>query len=107
MTTTTKKHFKSKKGTIINTGERVTLSFDIKSKSTGEPLPCYVRMTTEDGRRISTANFKAAGIRVPSLPTLERWSSDSICKSIFGDTVEPDGWDSNDSPSWLLALGLI
>jgi len=32
---------------------------------------------------------------------------DSVCLSIGGETVEPDGWDSNGAPSWLLALGLI
>jgi hypothetical protein len=108
MTTTTKRSFTSKKGVTILEGEKVSLTFDVKSK-TGEILPWAVRLATADGRKvaISTRSFKAAGIRVPSMRKLESWSSDSVCKSVFGADVEPDGWSYDGSPSWLLALGWI
>jgi hypothetical protein len=107
MKTTTKRSFTSKKGITINAGERVTVSFDVKRKSTGEPFAQYIRMTTSDGRRVVTSKFKGAGIRVPSIKTLEHWVCDSVCDSVFGNQVEPDGWDHEGSPSWLLALGLV
>lgn len=47
------------------------------------------------------------GYRIPSETTLYRWMSDCICKSVTGKTVEPDGYGDDNSPSWLLALGLI
>ena len=43
----------------------------------------------------------------PSMKTLERWHSDSGCKSVDGCWVEPDGECSHGLPSWLLAFGLI
>lgn len=43
----------------------------------------------------------------PRIARLEKDSNDGVCESVFGDRVEPDGWDSEGSPSWLLALGLI
>jgi hypothetical protein len=32
---------------------------------------------------------------------------DSVCTSLTGETVEPDGWDSEGFPSLLLACGLM
>jgi hypothetical protein len=43
----------------------------------------------------------------PSLEEMEEYVADGICPSIAGDSVEPDGWDSHRTPSWLLALKLI
>jgi hypothetical protein len=48
-----------------------------------------------------------SAFHAPSLEELEESASDGTCPSIFGDTVEPDGWDSHGSPSWMLALNLI
>ena len=46
-------------------------------------------------------------IKKPTMRCLEKWSDDSICKSVFGATCEPDGYGSHGEPSWMLALGLI
>jgi hypothetical protein len=43
----------------------------------------------------------------PGMDEIEAAVCDSVCPSIGGETVEPDGWDSSGAPSWLLALGLI
>ncbi len=51
--------------------------------------------------RVSSA-FKA-----PSLKTLEKWSYDGVAKSIGGKRVEPDGYDENGLPSWMLVMGII
>lgn len=46
-------------------------------------------------------------IKIPSMKRLERWSMDSVCESVFGNTCEPDGHGEHGEPSWLLALGMI
>lgn len=46
-------------------------------------------------------------IKNPSLKSLERWTMDSVCKSVFGAQVEPDGYGPLGDPSWLIALGMI
>ena len=103
---TTKRSFiSSKQGVTIAAGEQVTVSFDVKRKSTGEDHPSFFRITTSDKRTIVSRSFKGIGIAVPSVAKLERFGS--IAKSVFGNQVEPDGWDSEGSPSWLLVLGLI
>ena len=49
MITTTKRSFTSKKGITINAGERVTLASTLTEKHR-QPLPIYIRLTTQDGR---------------------------------------------------------
>jgi hypothetical protein len=44
---------------------------------------------------------------LPSLKQLERWSYDSVCETVTGDDVEPDGVGPDGAPSWLRALCLI
>jgi hypothetical protein len=45
--------------------------------------------------------------RPPQPKTLRKWSQDSVCKSLLGHKVEPDGYDHHGAPSWSLVLGLI
>jgi len=47
------------------------------------------------------------GFKIPSPTTLNKWVSDGIAKTMTGKQCEPDGYGSDNSPSWLLALGLI
>jgi hypothetical protein len=102
----TKRDYTSKKGVTIKAGESVTVRFDVKGRLNGEILPSFVSLNTPDGRRISM-RLQSAGIKRPSMQKLEDWSMDSVCKSVFGCEIEPDGWDHYGSPSWLLALGFI
>lgn len=53
------------------------------------------------------AAARALGLKEPSYAELESWVSDSLACSVLGHEVEPDGFDKDGSPSWLLALGLI
>jgi len=46
-------------------------------------------------------------LRQPSVTSLMRWFESGICKSIGGKKVEPDGYDSDGFPSWLLVVGMI
>lgn len=49
----------------------------------------------------------ALGIERPDDAQISAWVTDSVCDSILGAQVEPDGIDPEGSPSWLLAMGLI
>jgi len=86
----------------------------IKLKS-GETLPaglpcsflepstlCIVHAAGRDYKVRASSAFHA-----PSTEELEEAVNDCTCPSVFGETVEPDGWDCHGSPSWLLAFGLI
>jgi hypothetical protein len=44
---------------------------------------------------------------LPSIETLNHWAYDGVCETLTGDTIEPDGTGIDQSPSWLLALGLV
>jgi hypothetical protein len=43
----------------------------------------------------------------PDREELERIILDSMCPSITGHDVEPDGHDPHGAPSWMLVLGLV
>lgn len=45
-------------------------------------------------------------IEMPDMDEMEEYVTDSVCPSVFGTNVEPDGWDEH-SPSWLLAMAVI
>lgn len=89
----------------------------IKLKNGGEvPAGCPVtwrdgKATVHDGEnryRISAVGAaKALGIELPSDEDLGRWVYDSVCESVLGYMIEPDGIDEKGSPSWLLAMKLI
>ena len=49
----------------------------------------------------------AIRVKVPSVATLEKWSSACGCKAIDGCWVEPDGVCEHGYSSWLLQLGYI
>lgn len=99
----------------------VTSTREIKLKS-GEILPvgttgtihwkegvwtqfCFT--TLEREYVFSNTVLPKFGFEIPDIEELGEAVHDGQCESVFGDTVEPDGWDSEGSPSWLLALGMI
>jgi hypothetical protein len=98
-----KKNVRAKNGTEIEAGTTVELEFP------KEHHGMIVRMSAE-GKTVAIRTVrmnKYFGTRLPSMKQLEKWTFDSVCKSVGGKTVEPDGWDCNGTPSWLLAMGLI
>jgi hypothetical protein len=48
-----------------------------------------------------------ACFKMPSIRVLEKYAETGISRSVLGAKVEPDGWDINGSPSWLLVAGVI
>ena len=58
---------------------------------------------TVAGRRVRVSSAFAR----PDQEELEEMANDGICVSVAGHQVEPDGWDYENTPSWLLALGMI
>ena len=93
---TTEKQIRLKSGVILPAGLPVRFYKD-------RPNACTV--ANPDGKAYLVRVKNA--FEVPSINELEDFASDSVCPSIFGHTVEPNGWDHKGSPSWLLALGLI
>jgi hypothetical protein len=93
----TEKQIKMKSGEIVPKGSPVSFL--------GESAPhlCLVQ-----GNRVEPYKVKiTSAFSSPSLESLEEWTNDSICESILGEPVEPDGYDEYGSPSWLLALQMI
>ena len=107
MTKTLTRDIKTKKGIVFAAGEKVTVAFDVKNPLCDVKTSGVYSATTSDGRRFISANFATIGLKMPSLATLERYASEGIAKSVFGARVEPDGWDAQGSPSWLLVAGVI
>lgn len=67
-------------------------------------------ITTPDNRELKVRfviAVKALGIKRPSFSELEDWQSEGGCESVYGNWVEPDGYDEHGSPSWLIILGYI
>jgi hypothetical protein len=92
---------------FISQGTLCKVEFSIKKK-TGGFYTNYVKVEAPDGTSLTTANWvREFGFKEPSTKTMEKWMASGMAKSVFGHTVEPDGWDSDGSPSWLLVLGMI
>ncbi len=53
------------------------------------------------------AKYCTGFTKEPSLATLEKWNEAGYCLTVTGRKTEPDGYGSDGSPSWLLALGVI
>lgn len=92
---------KTQKEIKLKTGETLPKGLPV-SFIMGEPSLVTVQGATREYRVRTTSAFKS-----PSLASLERYMDDGICESVFGERIEPDGWDSHGSPSWFLALGMI
>lgn len=97
MNAKTEKEIKTKSGEILPKGSPVSFI--------GEDAPnlCLVK-----GNRLEPYRVRiTSAFHAPSMEELEEYASDSVCQSILGENVEPDGYDEHGSPSWLLALQMI
>ena len=92
----TEKAIAMKDGTTIAKGAPVQFIQD-------KPWLCYVQGARHEAYRVRVKN----AFTPPSLEELEEAASDGVCPTVADNTAEPDGWDSDGSPSWLLALGMI
>jgi hypothetical protein len=93
-----------KSGRIIPVGTVAMIEF--KTISINGHDRDFMEVTLADGLVYKTTNYTRF-FKAPSIKTLEKWSMDSIAKSVTGGTCEPDGHSSDNAPSWLLALGMI
>jgi len=62
------------------------------------------------GKFAKVATLPPWALKVKSLPSMAKlsaWAGDSVCETVTGDDVEPDGIGPDGAPSWLLALGMI
>jgi hypothetical protein len=100
-----KKEIKMKDGTVLPEGKRFQIRWEeIELRH----RPRVKASGAEYEYKISNKTaIKMLGKKEPSASSLSRWDGNGICKSILGETVEPDGTDSYGSPSWLIHMNLI
>ncbi len=92
----TEKQIRLKTGDVLPAGLPVTF---IEENNTS----CLVQ-----GDRLEPYMVRiTSAFHMPSMEELEEAANDGVCPSILGETVEPDGRDEHNAPSWLLALGMI
>jgi len=101
------KEIKFNNGLVIPVGTSVGIIFkdggtvcELSGGSAGG-IPVTMKLRCSSLPRYFT-KFKA-----PSLKTMQKWSNDGVAKSMLGQRVEPDGYDSEGSPSWMLVAGII
>jgi hypothetical protein len=100
---TNQKHtMKTEKTIKLKTGETLPKGLPVSFVKEC-PSSCLVHAQRDEPFRVRVLS----AFHPPSLDELQDAVNDGICPSVAGDSVEPDGWDSHGSPSWLLALGMI
>ena len=118
MNITFRKDAKLKIGLVINYGTKATGKF---VKVVGEISKVEydaIEVTIPEGTEVSAGNVLDANLtfktrkfttffKPPTMKTLEKYSLDSVAKSVTGKRCEPDGHGPDGSPSWLLALWMI
>ena len=105
--TTMARALHNKGGAEFKTGERVTVSWE-----EDVPFKTIIESVEEPGKRLKIPTKIVSAVlhgypKAPSINTMEKWLDDGVAKSILGKRVETDGYDSDGSPSWLLALEYI
>ena len=89
--------------TVLKDGGKVPIGSPIIAFDKEYPTICHIQL--DDGR-IVKCRIRSV-LKQPTKVLLERWAMDSVCESVLGNTVEPDGRDEHGAPSWLLAMGMI
>ncbi len=89
-------------GTVIPAGTKLTI-VSFNSDATRRPS---MTISTPSGETFKSCNFPNY-FTPPSIKTLTKWSDDGVGKSVTGKRCELDGYGDDDSPSWLLAMGMI
>jgi len=92
-------------GTVIPVGTPVDVTFISVTVDESREIDA-MEITLPSGEKFKSTHFTKY-FKVPSLKTLEKWTFDSVCKSVSGKRCEPDGHGDDKSPSWLLALHMI
>jgi len=114
----TKRDIRVKNGDVIPKGTPVEVVFQGHRHPKGATVALLrVRFTGQSGRdyqqepmstAIANLPNSVTGIsKAPSIRLLEKWSNDGIAMTPTGKRVEPDGYGPDESPSWMLVLGMI
>lgn len=105
MNTTTYKELKFNSGDIIPAGVEVNIRpLRHKTENKSHPTKCILNYNGKDyGCRYTSV------IQQPSDDVIEGMVFDRTnCQSVAGyDNIEPDGFDPDGFPSWLMALGIV
>jgi hypothetical protein len=104
-----KLEIRMKDGFVLPRGTRLRLTFFNK------PYVCHIQEVIARPNsnwpiwtlRITSLPRYCSDFVAPTLEELEEQAADGIVDSVAGYGVEPDGYDQEGSPSWMLALGLI
>lgn len=108
--TVAKKDLTLKDGRVIRQGTPLRLHWDRDKPWLTEVV------SLSDGKAIPGTSFfcKTTQLKIVTndcypitMAEIEESVCDSVCKSVLGEDIEPDGFDEKGSPSWLLVLGLI
>lgn len=100
-----KKDTRNKRGIEFKRGEDVVINWL-------EETPQMTYIIKQDGNRLRVKSewayhFVTGVNKTPSINQMERWDNEGYSKSMLGKKVEPDGFDPNGSPSWMLVIGII
>jgi len=106
--------YKLKRDVSLKSGAKYPIGTSVTLRWFGPNDPKGTRsieITPEGGSpyvaSIAALPQTVSGFTTPSQRTIEKWSEDGIAKTPTGKKTEPDGYGSDGSPSWLLALGYI
>ena len=100
---TSKAELRLKDGTVYPPGTHATFRWE-----QNDPKLTLVAMEGRDVRLRTVRLSKYFPVaKPPGMSVMARWDEDGIAKSVLGHKVEPDGWDFEGSPSWLLVVGMI
>lgn len=105
MKTVVTKAIKFKDGTSWKEGTEVIIEVPRDNPS----MALLTRTSDMQVRKIHSLNLSSyfEEFEPFGMSDVEEAMMDSVCPSLTGDSVEPDGWDSEGFPSILLASGLI
>jgi hypothetical protein len=106
-TTTMARTLHNKGGLEFKTGEQVIVSWE-----EDVPFKTVIESLEQPDKRLKIPTKMVSAVlhgypKAPSVNAMEKWLDDGVAKSILGKRVETDGYDSDGSPSWLLALEYI
>lgn len=103
MEVTTSRELKFKDGSVIAKGETVKVVVD-----KDRPTVAILRYNgVKYATRSANLHIVSESFVAPTEEELMRGTLDSVCSSLLGNDVEPDGWDQYGFPSVLLAMGMI
>lgn len=99
------KELRLKDGRVFPKGEKLQIIPPLQMS----PWTCQVVLDIDDIISIKTSRlgYYFKEFELITMNDLERGAFDSVCLSMTGEEVEPDGWDEHGFPSMLLAMGMI